>query len=70
MTAHMRALVAIAALAFTACSANGTQRDASDSDAVRAHDRALCTQYGFRIGAEDFAHCMQALRDQRARPKS
>jgi len=38
-----------------------------DSDAIRAHDRKVCTDYGFRIGAEDFAHCIQALQDQRTR---
>ncbi|MET0229554.1 MAG: hypothetical protein ABW186_01320 [Rhodanobacteraceae bacterium] len=49
---------------------DSAQRDESDSDAVRAHDRKVCTSYGFRIGAEDFAHCVQALRDQRARSTS
>jgi hypothetical protein len=61
----LRALVAVAACcAFTACATDATQRD--DSDAIRAHDRKVCTDYGFRIGAEDFAHCIQALQDQRA----
>jgi hypothetical protein len=64
----LRALAAIAACAaFTACATDSAQRDDTDSDAIRAHDRKVCTDYGFRIGAEDFAHCVQALRDQRAR---
>ena len=61
-----RAFVAMAACcAFTACATDSAQR--TDSDAIRAHDRKVCTDYGFRIGAEDFAHCIQALQDQRAR---
>jgi hypothetical protein len=61
-----RAFVAIAAcFAFTGCATDSAQRN--DSDAIRAHDRKVCTDYGFRIGAEDFAHCIQALQDQRAR---
>jgi hypothetical protein len=64
----MRALVAVAACcALAACATDSSQRDETDSDAIRAHDRKVCTDYGFRIGAEDFAHCVQALRDQRAR---
>jgi hypothetical protein len=60
-------VVAIAACAaLTACATNSPGDD-TDSDAIRAHDRKVCTDYGFRIGAEDFAHCVQALRDQRAR---
>jgi len=50
---------------ITACATDSMQRE--DSDAIRAHDRKVCTDYGFRIGAEDFAHCIQALQDQRAR---
>ena len=62
----VRVLVAIAACCtFTACATDTAQRE--DSDAIRAHDRKVCTDYGFRIGAEDFAHCIQALQDQRAR---
>lgn len=62
-----RSIVAIAACcAVTACATGSTQRDDTDSDAIRAHDRKVCTDYGFRIGAEDFAHCIEALRDQRA----
>ena len=65
------ALVAIAtACTLTACATGGTARDESDSDAIRAHDRKVCTDYGFRIGAEDFSHCVQALRDQRAKSTS
>ena len=51
--------------AMAACAIGSTSRE--DADAVRAHDRKVCTDYGFRIGAEDFAHCIQALHDQRAR---
>jgi hypothetical protein len=51
--------------ALAACATGASPRE--DSDAIRAHDRKVCTDYGFRIGAEDFAHCIQALQDQRAR---
>jgi len=62
----VRALIAIGlCCALTACVTDSAQRE--DSDAIRAHDRKVCTGYGFRIGAEDFAHCIQALQDQRAR---
>lgn len=59
------ALAALAACAPTGCATDAAPRE--DSDAIRAHDRKVCTDYGFRIGAEDFAHCIQALQDQRAR---
>ena len=63
---RVRALVTIAACCMiTACATDSMQRE--DSDAIRAHDRKVCTDYGFRIGAEDFAHCIQALQDQRTR---
>jgi hypothetical protein len=65
---RLRLAVAIAACAsLAACATDSSQRDDTDSDAIRAHDRKVCTDYGFRIGAEDFAHCIQALQDQRAR---
>ena len=65
-----RVIVAIAACALAACATDSAQRNDADSDAIRAHDRKVCTGYGFRIGAEDFAHCVQALQDQRARSTS
>jgi hypothetical protein len=66
-----RAFAAIAACcALSACATDSAHRDENDSDAIRAHDRKVCTGYGFRIGAEDFSHCVQALRDQRARSTS
>ena len=65
-----RVIVAIAAWALAACASDSAQRNDADSDAIRAHDRKVCTGYGFRIGAEDFAHCVQALQDQRARSTS
>jgi hypothetical protein len=66
-----RALVAIGmCFALAACVSDSSRRDETDSDAIRAHDRKVCTGYGFRIGAEDFSHCVQALRDQRARSAS
>ena len=65
------AFVAVAACCLlSACAMDSAQRDETDSDAIRAHDRKVCTGYGFRIGAEDFSHCVQALRDQRARSTS
>ena len=63
----IRAASLLIACALGACASESTRRDAADSDAIRAHDRKVCTDYGFRIGAEDFAHCVQALQDQRAR---
>ncbi len=65
------ALAAVAGCCtLSACAMDSAQRDEADSDAIRAHDRKVCTGYGFRIGAEDFSHCVQALRDQRARSTS
>lgn len=62
-------LVAIAAIALCACQTPNTKTESvRDADAEqRARDRALCSQYGFTVGAEDFAHCVQALRDQRGK---
>ena len=62
-------LVAIAAIALCACQTTNTKTESvRDADAEqRARDRALCSQYGFTVGAEDFAHCVQALRDQRGK---
>lgn len=62
---RLLALVASIACASAGCATDSAPRE--DSDAIRAHDRKVCTGYGFRIGAEDFAHCVQALQDQRAR---
>ena len=61
--------MAIAAIALCACQMTNTKTESErDADAEQlARDRALCSQYGFTIGAEDFAHCVQALRDQRGK---
>lgn len=59
-------MAAFVATSFGGCASDASMRDESDTDAIRAHDRKVCTDYGFRIGAEDFAHCIEALRDQRA----
>ena len=65
----VRVSVVIAAMMLCACHATNTKPEAGRApDAEqRARDRALCSQYGFTVGAEDFAHCVQALRDQRGK---
>jgi hypothetical protein len=65
----VRVFVLIGAVALCACQTTNTKTEAArDADAEQlARDRTLCSRYGFTVGAEDFAHCVQALRDQRGK---
>ncbi len=65
------ALAAVAGCCtLSACAMDSAQRDEADSDAISRTRSQSLHRYGFRIGAEDFSHCVQALRDQRARSTS